>query len=131
MFVMSAQCRRDARAHRISVDLLRVVLRVRAREARGGVRRRLAEDFAGYLVSDSEQVESKPAAVDVDRDSAGKVMVITAPVVRAYGLRPQFGEIEVIDAPNYLPAGSVYRWRSGSGGEYAADRRFFRDRWAG
>lgn len=86
------------------VDLLRVACSVARRE---GERRRVASAFAGYLVS-----EPWPESEKVWRDDAGRVVLVLATGNRCYGLRGvtvEAAEVGALDAPEYLPGGSVQR----------------------
>ena len=111
---------RRARGHAAALDLLRAHLRGVA------LRRRLAEAFSGYLVSEPEE-----CAAPVWRDDVGRV-VCFASSVRKFGnwpgeMRPGFEQEPVLDAPDWLPAGSVRRYQYIQWKVCAADRRFFRD----
>lgn len=61
------------------------------------------------------------------RDLSGRVVVITALSQEARWLREGFCEV-VIDAPVYMPAGSMLAFQLGKE-VCASDRRFFRDGW--
>lgn len=103
--VFSARCRGFA----LPLDLVRANLRAVSRVL---VRRRVAAEFAGYLVTDSQPV----VVPKVWREDSGRVVVLGASFsgMATYGdnsiLRGEFaGELEgaAIDAPEFLLAGSV------------------------
>lgn len=113
---------RRARGHAAPVDLLRVVLRVACLVA---VRERLRREFAGYLVTE-------PEALPVWRID-GRVVVLGADPALRYvcGLSDDFGDVFSMDAPNFLPAGSVRKYAPEGAENVCGDqRRILRERWA-
>lgn len=85
-------------------DLVRVAAGIARRD---GARRRVASAFAGYLVTDAG-----PDAGRVCRDDAGRVLVVLATWPRCYGLRGRVvgvWQMGALDAPEFLPGGSVQR----------------------
>ena len=105
-------------------DLVRVACRVARRE---GERRRVASAFAGYLVSEAG-LESLP----VWRDEAGRVRALLATGPRCHGLRGgvvEAAEVGALDAPEFLPGGSVQR-EDGLAGFVACLRLVLRGGWS-
>lgn len=105
-------------------DLVRVAARIARRD---GARRRVASAFAGYLVTDAG-----PDAGHVHRDDAGRVFVLLATGPRCHGLRGGVvvaAEVGALDAPEFLPGGSVQR-EEGCGGFVAWQRLVLRGGWS-
>ena len=85
-------------------DLVRVAAGIARRD---GARRRVASAFEGYLVS-----EQGPEAAQVRRDDAGRVLVLLATEPLCHGLRGALldaAQVGALDAPEFLPGGSVQR----------------------
>ena len=105
-------------------DLVRVAAGIVRRD---GARRRVASAFAGYLVSDEG-----PDAGYVRRDDAGRVVVLLATGPRCHGLRGgivEAGEVGALDAPEFLPGGSVQR-EDDLAGFVAGQRLVLRGGWS-
>ena len=105
-------------------DLVRVAAGIARRD---GARRRVASAFAGYLVTDAG-----PDAGCVRRDDAGRVVVLLSTGPRCYGLRGgivKAGEVGALDAPEFLPGGSVQRG-DGFAGFVAVQRLVLRGGWS-
>lgn len=102
---------RRLKGYAVPVAMLRVPLRG---AVRAGERRRVAASFAGYLVTD---------AVPIWRGVDGRVTLLNLALgLRVFGLQREFGAEVVsqrcMDAPYFLPTGSVIRYESC--GEYCA-----------
>lgn len=113
---------RRARGFAVPVELLRVVCRVASLVA---VRERLRREFSGYLVTE-------PEALPVWRID-GRVVVLGAdPTLRyVYGLSDDLEDVFPMDAPHFLPAGSVRKYAPEGAESVCADqRRILRDRWS-
>lgn len=80
--------------------------------------------------AEPEAAEPEAAALPVWRDGAGRVVCLTVSYERVRGLREGFEDCQrdCMDAPHFLPAGSVLR-RENAGEALASDRRFFRWGW--
>ena len=105
-------------------DLVRVAAGIARRD---GARRRVASAFAGYLVTDAG-----PEAGHVRRDDAGRVVVLLATGPRCHGLRGGVvvaAEVGALDAPEFLPGGSVQR-AGNCGGFVAVQRLALRGEWS-
>ena len=105
-------------------DLVRVAARIARRD---GARRRVASAFAGYLVTDAG-----PDAGHVHRDDAGRVLVLLATGPRCHGLRGGVvvaAEVGALDAPEFLPGGSVQR-EDDLAGFVAVQRLVLRGGWS-
>ena len=105
-------------------DLVRVAAGIARRD---GARRRVASAFAGYLVS-----EPGPDAGHVRRDDAGRVVVLLATGPSCHGLRGGVvvaAEVGALDAPEFLPGGSVQRDEN-DGRVFAGQRLVLRAGWS-
>ena len=105
-------------------DLVRVAAGIARRD---GARRRVASAFAGYLVTDAG-----PDAGQVRRDSAGRVVLLLATAAHCHGLRGgivEAGEVGALDAPEFLPGGSVQR-EDDLAGFVAVQRLVLRGGWS-
>lgn len=107
-----------ARGHAVALDLLRAHLRGAA------MRRRLAVAFSGYLVSEPEECEKK-----LWRDLDGRPVLLVPTGGWCFGLlgKDAFSsvpaaDVGALDAPEWLPAGSVRRHELGD--QYAACAEF-------
>lgn len=122
--VFSARCRGFA----LPVDLVRANLRAVSRVL---VRRRVAEEFAGYLVTDSRPV----VVPNVWREDSGRVVVLGG----SFSGRAQAGDDEqlrsefagslagaAIDAPVFLLSGSVHVYEPAGCRRCAAVGRYWR-----
>ena len=120
MYAITKHSRR-ARGQAVACDLVRVVCRVKAVV---GFRARLAEDFAGYLVTE-------PAALPVWRDfESGKVVFLIGrdyPVDFREGFCVSPGEL--IDATCSIASGSTIKYVTGAGKVCAARGAVCRDGW--